>query len=60
MTRKIADCREMPSESNCTLTITGEEREVLPVAIHHAMTVHGHQYTPEMVEQIRSMLKDES
>ena len=29
MTRKVADCREMPSESGCTLTIAGEEEEVV-------------------------------
>jgi hypothetical protein len=25
MARKMADCRRFPSESNCTLTIIGEE-----------------------------------
>jgi hypothetical protein len=28
MTRRVADCREMPSERGCTLTIAGEEDEV--------------------------------
>ena len=30
MARKIADCRDFPSEMNCTLTISGEEDEVGP------------------------------
>ncbi len=49
----------MPSESNCTLAISGTEEEVLPVAVYHAITVHGHQDTPELKEQIKAMLEDE-
>jgi predicted small metal-binding protein len=60
MTRKIADCREMPSESGCTLTIAGEEEEVVRAATEHAVSVHGHQDTPEFREQIRAALKDAS
>jgi len=58
-TRKVADCRQFPSEKNCTLTIAGTEDEVLEVAVQHAVTAHGHKKTPELREQIRSMLKDE-
>ena len=36
MTRKVADCREFPSESDCTLTIAGEEEEVVRAASEHA------------------------
>ncbi len=60
MSRKVADCREFPSESKCTLTIAGEEQEVLRAASEHAVSVHGHQNTSELREQIRSMLKDEA
>ena len=56
MTRKIADCREMPSESGCTLTIAGEEEEVVRAAAMHAADVHGHPDGPELRDQIRSML----
>lgn len=59
MARKIADCRAFPSESGCTLTITGEEDEVLRAAAEHACSVHGHEDSPELREQIRSMLQDE-
>ncbi|MGD0322063.1 MAG: DUF1059 domain-containing protein [Acidimicrobiales bacterium] len=59
MARKTADCREMPSESGCTLTISGEEDEVVRAAAMHAADVHGHADGPELREQIRSMLKDE-
>jgi predicted small metal-binding protein len=59
MTRKIADCRDMPSESGCTLTIAGDEAEVVRAASMHAADVHGHVDGPELRDQIRSMLKDE-
>ena len=59
MVRKVADCRDYPSESNCTLTISGEEEEVVRAAAEHAVSVHGHEDTPELRDQIRSMLKDE-
>ena len=31
--RKVADCRQFPSEKNCSLTIAGTEEEVVKVAI---------------------------
>ncbi|MGO1019279.1 DUF1059 domain-containing protein [Streptomyces rubiginosohelvolus] len=58
MTRKTADCRTYPSETNCTLTLTGEEDEVVRAASEHAASVHGHENTPELREQIRGMLED--
>lgn len=57
--RKVADCREFPSESHCTLTISGTEDEVLRAATEHAVSAHGHKDSPELREQIRKMLKDE-
>ncbi len=57
--RKYIDCSEFPSESNCTLKISGTEDEVLPVAAQHAAAVHGHEDTPEMRDEIRRLLKDE-
>ncbi len=59
MARKIADCRDFPSDSRCTLTISGEEGEVIRAAAMHAADVHGHRDTPELREQLRKMLKDE-
>ena len=59
MARKVADCREMPSESGCSLTISGEEEEVVRAASEHAVSVHGHEDTPELREEVRGMLKDE-
>ncbi|MGW7367432.1 DUF1059 domain-containing protein [Streptomyces sp. NPDC054841] len=59
MTRKVADCRRFPSETNCTLTIAGEEEEVLRAATEHAVSVHGHEDSAELREQISNMLEDE-
>ncbi|MGK5638423.1 DUF1059 domain-containing protein [Streptomyces sp. URMC 126] len=59
MTRKVADCRRYPSESGCTLTISGEEDEVLRAAAEHAVSVHGHEDTPELREKLRDFLEDE-
>jgi hypothetical protein len=49
----------MPSESGCTLTITGEEDEVIRAAAMHAADFHGHADGPGVHEQIRSVLKAE-
>jgi predicted small metal-binding protein len=57
MARKMADCRRWPSESNCSLVIIGEEEEVVRAAAEHAASVHGHEDTAEMREQIRGMLE---
>ena len=59
-TRKSIDCRNYPSEKNCTLKISGTEEEVLDAAVEHAVSAHGHQNAPELRQQIKSMLKDES
>jgi predicted small metal-binding protein len=59
MTRKVADCRDMPSESGCTLTISGEEDEVVLAATQHAVASHGHEDTEELRRMIRDGLKDE-
>lgn len=58
--RKVIDCRWFPSENACDIAISGKEEEVLNIAVQHAVQSHGHQDTPELREQLRSMLRDES
>jgi predicted small metal-binding protein len=58
--RKSIDCRNYPSEKNCSLKISGTEEEVLNAAVQHAVSAHGHENTPDLREQIKSMLKDEA
>ena len=58
--RKSIDCRDHPSEKNCSLKISGTEQEVLDAAVQHAVSAHGHENSPELHDQIKSMLKDEA
>ena len=58
MGRMIADCR-FPSEQNCTLTIIGQESEVIQAAAEHAASVHTHEDTPELRQQIKDFLEPE-
>ena len=55
--RVMADCRRFPSDSNCSLVIIGEEDEVVRAAAEHAASVHGHENTPELREQLRGFLE---
>ncbi len=61
MPRKYIDCREYPSEMNCTLAIAAEtDDELLEAAVQHAVHVHGHEDTPEVRKQLRGMFKEGS
>lgn len=57
--RKFIDCREYPSEKNCSLKISGTEDEVLDMAVQHATASHGHENNAELREELRRLLKDE-
>jgi predicted small metal-binding protein len=59
MSRKVADCRDFPSDNGCTLTISGEEDEVVLAATEHAVSVHGHEDNEEVRTWLRQNLKDE-
>jgi len=58
MIRKMIDCRKVPSEINCSLTIAGTEGEVLDAAVAHAISAHGHADKAELREMIRAGLED--
>jgi predicted small metal-binding protein len=57
--RKSVDCRDYPSEKNCSLKISGTEDEVLDAAVQHAVSAHGHENAAGLREQLRQSLKDE-
>jgi len=59
MSRKVADCRDFPNENGCTLTIAGEEDEVISAAAQHAASVHGHEDNDELRSWLKTNLKDE-
>ncbi|MBP2368350.1 DUF1059 domain-containing protein [Pseudonocardia parietis] len=58
MSRKIVDCRDVPSEVGCTLTLTGDEAEVVTAACMHAVATHGHTDGPELRDAVRASLRD--
>ena len=52
------DCREFPSEMNCTLAMVADsEDELLEAAVKHAVQVHKHKDSPEFRAQIRKIFK---
>jgi hypothetical protein len=59
-TRKVIDCRWFPTGNPCDIAISGNEEEVLKIAVQHAVQSHGHRDSPELRVQLRSMLRDES
>jgi predicted small metal-binding protein len=60
MGRVMADCRRFPSVANCSLTIIGEEDEVVRAAAEHAVSVHEHEDSEELRQQIRDSLEPEA
>ena len=61
MARKFVDCRDTPSESNCTVAISADsEEELMEVAVQHAVTVHGHKDTPEFRKMLKQAIKEGS
>jgi hypothetical protein len=58
MARKYIDCRQFPSDKNCSVAISGSEDEVLDLAIIHAIVSHGHTDPYELRQQLRSLLKE--
>jgi len=59
MTRKYIDCREFPSDLNCTVALSADtDQELLDAAVQHAVAVHHHVDTPELREQITQLFKE--
>jgi hypothetical protein len=59
LTRKSLDCRDLASETNCTLVISGRELEVLQAGAEHALSTHGYVGGPERRRQLQAMMTDE-
>ncbi len=55
---KVLYCKD--AGLDCAEVLRGEtEEEVLQKAAEHAKTVHNMDVTPEMAQQVRSLIKDE-
>jgi len=59
MGRKYIDCREFPSEMNCTVVISADtDKELLEIAVQHAVAIHGHADTPEFRRELKKAFKE--
>ncbi|MEB0063464.1 DUF1059 domain-containing protein, partial [Pseudomonas sp. RTC3] len=59
MARKYIDCREFPSEINCSIALSADsEKELLEAAAQHAVTVHKHTDSPELRAQLKTLFHD--
>ena len=57
--RKAIDCRDYPSDINCTVRLSADgEDELLDIAAAHAVAAHGHQDNAELRAVLRGMFKD--
>ena len=57
--RFFIDCREFPSENNCSLRISGTQEEVLAAATQHAVSAHQHQDNTDLRNNLRGAIKAE-
>ena len=58
MTRFYVDCRDYPSENNCTVAISADNKpELVEAAAQHAVAVHGHDDSAHLREQLSTMIK---
>ena len=58
MPRQYIDCREFPSDMNCTVAIAADDpKELIEAAVQHAVAVHGHTDSKELREQLSTLLK---
>jgi predicted small metal-binding protein len=59
MGRKYIDCRECPSDVNCSIALSADsESELLEAAVQHAVQVHQHTDSPELRSQLKTMFHD--
>lgn len=59
MPRRYIDCREFPSDMNCSVAISADsDGELLEAAVQHAVTVHQHTDTPELRAQLKTLFRD--
>ena len=60
MARMAIDCRDYPSEMNCTVAISADtKKELVDAAVQHAVAVHGHKDSPQLREQIGGLIKSQ-
>lgn len=57
--RKYVDCRDYPSETNCTVALSADsETELLEAAVQHAVAIHDHKDTPDLRTMLKSVIRE--
>ena len=57
--RKSIDCRDYPSDMNCSVAISADNAdEPVDIATAHAVAAYGHTDGPELRNTLRGMFKD--
>jgi predicted small metal-binding protein len=58
MSRLMIDCRKVPSDMNCTVSIEADSAdELVAAAVNHAVAVHGHENTQELRQSTYAYLE---
>jgi len=59
MARKYIDCREFPSDNNCSVAISADsDQELLDAAVQHAVAIHHHEDSQEFRQQLKQLFKE--
>jgi len=54
----MIDCRDYPSQMNCTISIAADSiNELVEAAVQHAVAVHGHKDSKELRDMITKSIK---
>lgn len=56
--RYTLDCRKHPG-SQCSLSISGTQDEVLNEGMHHVTSAHGEKNEPALRDKVRGWMKEE-
>jgi predicted small metal-binding protein len=61
MTRLYIDCRDYPSENNCTISIAADNKdELIEAAVQHAVAVHGHKDGKELRDMLSGAIRPQA
>ncbi|OOZ39203.1 hypothetical protein BOW53_12520 [Solemya pervernicosa gill symbiont] len=61
MARYYIDCRDYPSDKNCSVALSADSKEeLLDAAIQHGTRVHGYEDSPEFRAEMTKMFKEGS
>ena len=53
----MISCGESPNDISCSVAISGNEDQVLELAVEHAVKKHGHKRDEALVNYLRQQLK---